>query len=104
MSAPHPPRPTAMTRRDLERWVRDSGLRLAGISMVFGFGPSINAAGGASWASFVSRRGNGRLIRAHDGSSCVEVYAFADGVRLDQHRDDRTTTAQLEQIVELLAR
>ena len=95
-----------MTRRDLERWVSDSGVRLAarGVSVVFGFGPSINAAGGASWASFISRRGDGRLIRAHDGSSRVDVYAFADGACLDQHRDDRTTFGQLEHIVDLLAR
>lgn len=95
-----------MTRHELERWVSDSGVRLEtrGVSVVFGFGPSINPAGGASWASFISRRGNGRLIRAADGSSHVDVYAFADGACLSQHRGDDTTTDQLEQIVEILAR
>ena len=95
-----------MSRRDLEHWVADNGARLAtrGVSVLFSHGALIDASGGASWASFTSRRGNGRLIRAQNGSSRLDVYAYVDGARLGEGRDDHTSSSQLEQIVDLLAR
>lgn len=93
-----------MNRRDLEHWVVASRARLAaqGISALFGFGPSIGRAGGASWVSFISRRGSGRLVRAPDGSSRSDVYGFADGACLGEARDATTSVDQLERIVGLL--
>ena len=94
-----------MSRRDLERWVADNRVRLAarGVSVLFAHGASITRAAGASWASFSSRRGNGRLIRSENGSSRLDVYAYADGARIGGSRDDHTSADQLEQIVDLLA-
>lgn len=94
-----------MTRRELEKWVAASAVRLrpSRVSVLFGFAPSIGRAGGASWASFVSPRGHGRLVRAEDGSSQVDVYAFLDGACLRRQREDHTSVDQLEQIVDLLS-
>jgi hypothetical protein len=93
-----------MSQRELEHWVAASRARLAarGISVFFGFGPSTGRDGGASWASFISRRGTGRLIRASNGGSRVDVYAFADGSCLREDREDHTSVDQLEQIADLL--
>ena len=93
-----------MSRRDLERWVAASRDRLESrrITVLFGFGPSIGRDGGASWASFISPRGTGRFIRANDGASRVDVYAFVDGACLKQEREDDASELQLEQIVDLL--
>ena len=93
-----------MNRRELERWVAASRARLAarGVSVVFAFGPSIDRAGGASWASFMSRRGEGRLVRSPNGCSRVDVYEFAGGACLRKDRADETTAEQLEQIADLL--
>lgn len=94
-----------MSRRELQDWVAASRDRLAGrgISVLFGFAPSMGRDQGASWASFVSRRGTGRLVREPDGSSRVDVYAFADGACLSEDRYDHTSVDQLEQIAESLA-
>jgi hypothetical protein len=95
-----------VTRRELEQWVAASRARLAarGVTVLFGFGPSIAGAGSASsWASFTAPRGAGRLIRASDGRSRVDVYAFADGSCLSEGREDVTSVGQLEQIADLLA-
>lgn len=96
-----------MTRRELETWVASSRDRLAarGVSVLFGFGPSISRRdAGASWASFTSPLGSGRLIRAPDGSSRLDVYAFADGRCLAEERRAETVVEQLERIAGLLTR
>lgn len=94
-----------MTRRELEQWVAASRARLAGrgITVLFGFGPSIGRHGGASWVSFISRRGTGRLVRAPEGSSRVDVYAFAHGACLAEEGGEDTLVAQLDRIADLLS-
>ena len=94
-----------MRRSELEHWVADSRDRLAarGVSVTFGFGPSLGRDGGASWASFKSRRGTGRLVRAPNGSSRVDVYGFVDGACLLEEREDESRTSQLDRIADLLA-
>ena len=93
-----------VTRRELERWVADNAARLAtnGIRVNFSFGASSEKRGGASWASFLSRFGSGRLIRRADGSSDVAVYGFTDGSCLRAVRSNTTTAAQLEEIAGLI--
>lgn len=94
-----------MTRREMEQWVSANREPLAArnISVVFAFGPSIGRDAGPSWASFTSPRGTGRLVRAPDGSSRVDVYAFADGACLLGERRDDTEVGQLSGIADLLA-
>ena len=95
----------AMTRRQLEDWVAANreALFARGVTVLFGFGASTGRAAGASWASFLSARGSGRLIRGADGSSRVDAYAFADGACLRQARDDDLGVAQLDSLADLLA-
>ena len=99
-----PAPPAVVRRRELQQWVATSRDRLAarGVCVVFGFGPSIGREEGASWASFTSRRGSGRLVRAADGASRVNVHAFTDGACLHNERADRVSLDQLEQIADLL--
>lgn len=74
-----------------------------GIRVLFGFGASPEKHGGASWASFVSRFGAGRLIRNADGGSDVAVHGFSDGASRHAGRSNHTTAAQLEEIVRLIS-
>lgn len=94
-----------MNRRELERWVAANRDRLStrGVRVLFGFGPPLDGNGGASWASFLSGRGSGRLVRGVDGSSQVDAYAFADGACLRQDRNAEASVEQLESLSDLLA-
>ena len=93
-----------MSRRELERWVEASRERLAarGITVLFGLGPEVGDEGGSSWASFISRRGSGRLVRQPNGGSRVDVYAYSDGLCLKRDRNSHASVQQLEQIADLL--
>ena len=93
-----------MNRRDLEDWVTANHHRLSarGVRVLFGFATGGGRGVGPSWISFISRVGSGRLIRAIDGSSRVDAYAFADGAHLREEREDETSVAQLDSLAELL--
>lgn len=94
-----------MTRRELERWVaaNQEQLSVRGVRVFFGFAPAMGRSGGAVWASFLSARGSGRVIRAADGSSRVDAYAFADGASLGSQGHDHVSSAQLDSVSDALA-
>ena len=93
-----------MTRRQLERWVATHRQRLAstGVAVHFAFGPSFGGHAGSSWASFSSAVGSGRVIRAPDGSSRMDAYAYADGGCLCAERDAGSSEAHLVAMAERL--
>ena len=93
-----------MTRREVEQWVKANHLRLRGrgVEVYFSFGPAFDRKGELCWASFLSKRGSGRLIRQGDGSSRVDAFAFVDGSCLRREHAAEVSSGQLEGLADLL--
>lgn len=94
-----------MTERELRDWLVAAAPRLAdaGIDAIHGAGPRLTA-DGASWISFSSRWGSGRLVREADGSSHMTGHRYALGATPIDSRSATTTTEQLESLASALGR
>jgi hypothetical protein len=92
-----------LSAADLGQWLRDASPSLldARISAVLGHGPRL-VDDGATWISFSSGVGHGRLVRALDGSSRTTARRTCDGERMIDDDNDSTTTDQLEVLVRAL--
>jgi len=93
----------ALSAADLAQWLRDASPSLLErrISAVLGRGPRLTE-DGATWISFSSGVGHGRLVRDTDGSSSTTARRNDDGVRLLDTHAPTTTSAQLDDLVQVL--
>lgn len=93
-----------MSARELGDWLVEArpGLDAAGIAAVHGVGPRL-VADGATWISFSSSWGSGRLVRAADGSSTSTAHRYATGASVLDVAAPDTTAAHLESLVGMLA-
>lgn len=92
-----------MSARDLRDWLTRAAPALAalGVNAHHGAAPRL-VADGASWISFSSRAGSGRLVRAIDGSSESRAHRYSDGGNLIDSRATSTTEDQLETMMQAL--
>lgn len=93
-----------MSAADLQAWLERAtpSLLAQRVNAVHGRGPRLTS-DGASWISFSSGLGTGRLVRAADGSSTAYARRHRDGVRILAHRADTTTEAHLDGVVAALS-
>lgn len=94
----------ALSASELAQWLRDTSPSLLDrrISAVLGRGPRLTTPG-ATWISFSSAVGHGRLVREVDGSSTVTARRNHDGERLLETTAPTTTADQLDALVAALA-
>jgi hypothetical protein len=94
----------AITAAEMVDWLRrvTPSLLAQRVNAVHGQGPRLTT-DGASWISFSSNLGTGRLVRAADGSSTAYVRRHRDGVRILDHQADTTTEAHLDGLVTALS-
>lgn len=94
---------TAMSARDLQDWLSEAGpaLGAAGVAADLGRGPNLGSVG-ATWISFASPWGAGRLVRSADGQSRSTAMRNVDGTATIDRRDTTTTSDQLDAIVHAL--
>jgi hypothetical protein len=92
-----------MSARDLRDWIprRASELAGLGIAAVHGAGPRISDEG-ATWVSFSSRTGSGRLVRAADGSATWRADRYSDGRIILESRATATMEDQLDALMDAL--
>ena len=93
----------ALSAAELGQWLRDASPTLLDrrISAVLGSGPRLTE-DGATWISFSSSFGHGRLVRSNDGSSRTTARRNEDGERLFDDHAPTTTTDQLDDLVRAL--
>ena len=93
----------ALSAADLGQWLKDASPALLEhrISAVLGRGPRLTE-DGATWISFSSGFGHGRLVRDVDGSSTTTARRNHDGERILDDHADTTTADQLEGLVRAL--
>jgi hypothetical protein len=94
----------ALTAAELEQWLRDASPSLLDrrISAVLGRGARLTKPG-ATWISFSSTLGHGRLVREADGSSTATARRNHDGERILATTAPTTTADQLDTLVAALA-
>lgn len=104
MGVPDPPT-AAMSARDLQDWLRRAGPALdrASVAANLGRGPNLGTTG-ATWISFTSPWGAGRLVRSSDGRSRSTAMRNVDGTATIDRRDTTTTPEQLDAIVRALGK
>lgn len=93
----------ALTADDVRQWLRDASPALldSRISAVLGCGPRLTE-DGATWISFSSSFGHGRLVRDVDGSSKAVARRNEDGERILFEESPTTTADQLDGLVRVL--
>ena len=93
----------ALSAAELRQWLRDESPALLDrrITAVLGCGPRLTD-DGATWISFSSGVGHGRLVRDNDGSSRVTARRNEDGERLLDESAPTTTSDQLDGLVQAL--
>jgi hypothetical protein len=93
----------AMSAGDLRAWPRRHAPELGtlGIAATHGAAPRL-VNDGASWISFSSRAGSGRLVRAADGSSQSRADRYVDGTIIIDTRSPTTTEDQLDELMDAL--
>jgi hypothetical protein len=93
----------AMSARDLRDWLADArpALAAAGVDAVYAGAPRLNA-DGATWISFSSRWGSGRLVREVDGSSASTTLRYGVGKPVLTSTSPTTTASELAAVVDAL--
>lgn len=94
-----------LTSAEVERWWRGAGQQLADARVHGSVGRGIVAEGSGAvvWISVTSAWATGRLVRAGDGASQLDVHRLSDGATLLQERHPTTTTAQLNDLLRACA-
>lgn len=99
MSAPDPS-DEPMSALDLRAWLdRSSGwLAERGVDATSGCGPRLTSEG-ATWISFSSRWGSGRVVRAADGTSTRVARRHAEGTSALAASASTTCESHLVEVV-----
>jgi hypothetical protein len=94
-----------MSARDLEDWLSQAAPALAvvGVAANLGRGPNLGTVG-ATWISFSSPWGAGRLVRSADGRSWSTAMRNVDGTATIDRDDTTTTSDQLDAIVHAVSK
>jgi hypothetical protein len=94
-----------MSARDLQDWLSRAApaLAAAGVAANLGRGPNLGSVG-ATWISFSSPWGAGRLVRSADGGSWSTAMRNVDGTATIDRDDTTTTSDQLDAIVHAVSK
>ena len=90
-----------MSARDVRQWLLASAdsLSALGVSGVVGRSPDCGTVGPASWISFASEIGSGRVVRHAAGDCHTSALRHADGVVLIDRCSPVTTSMELAAVV-----